>query len=179
MKIPMKKLKLIIQYFCTHTNGRFFGKTKLMKLFYFLDFGHVKKYGSPITYDKYVNMEHGPIPSIIMGLVNSVSDEESLLSDTIYIDRSENQGIHKIKCYEKFIDDDEKYFSKSELELLKQVARKYKDSNKDKIEKDSHNEAPWKCTKFLQEIPYALASKDKDCRVDKEEIELMIRIVNG
>jgi uncharacterized phage-associated protein len=178
MKIPIKKLKLIIRYFCTYTDKRFLGKTKLMKLFYFLDFNHVKKYGAPITYDRYVNMEHGPIPSKIMDLVCSVSDEESLLSDTIYIDKSKNQGIHRIKCYHKFTNNDRKYFAQSELETLGQVVNKYKNCNKDTIENDSHKEAPWKYTKFLQEIPYTLATKDDNCKATKEEIELVMEIAN-
>lgn len=178
MKIPIKKLKFIIRYFCTHTNERFMGKTKLMKLFYFLDFNHLKKYGAPITYDKYINMEHGTIPVIIMNLVNSVSDERSLLSDTILIDKSENKGIHRIKCHKKFTNNEKKYFSKSELDILQQITKKYNNANKNTIENDSHKEAPWLCTKFLQEIPYSLASKDKNCKVSKEEIDLMIRIAN-
>ena len=55
MKIPMPKLKAILLYFGTYTDNRFLGKVKLMKLFYFLDFMHVKKYGTPVTYDTYVN----------------------------------------------------------------------------------------------------------------------------
>lgn len=178
MKIPIKKLKLIMRYFCTYTNKCYLGKTKLMKLFYFLDFNHIKKYGSPVTYDKYIKMDYGPIPSTIMNLVNSVQDENSFLSDTIYIEKKENQSIQRIKCYKPFIDDDKKYFSETELKILERIVKKYKDSKKEIIMNDSHKEAPWKCTKFLQEIPYTMASKDKDCRVDREEIELMLRIAN-
>ncbi len=178
MKIPIKKLKLILRYFCTYTSERYLGKTKLMMLFYFLDFNHVKKYGSPITYDKYINMDYGPIPSTIMNLINSVQDENSLLSDTICIEKKKNRAIQRIKCYKRFNNDDKKYFSETELETLEQIVKKYKDSKKEIIVNDSHNEAPWKCTKFLQEIPYTLASKDKNCSTTIEEIELMMRIVN-
>ena len=75
MKIPKTKLKAMLRYFCTNTNPSFLGKTKLMKLFYFADFLHVKKYGVPITYDTYIRLEHGPVPSKILNLVNSIIDD--------------------------------------------------------------------------------------------------------
>jgi hypothetical protein len=66
MNIPIQKLKAMILFFATFTDPRLLGKKKLMKLFYFADFGHVKRYASPITYDNYVHLEHGPIPSAIL-----------------------------------------------------------------------------------------------------------------
>ena len=87
MMIPIKKLKAVILFFGTHTDTKFLGKVKLMKLFYFLDFMHVKNYGSPVTYDNYINLEHGPIPSAIKNLVDTATDDvdNSLLADTISI----------------------------------------------------------------------------------------------
>jgi hypothetical protein len=68
---PIPKLKAMIRYFATYTDPRSLGKKKLMKLFYFADFEHVKKYASPITFDNYVHLEHGPVPSTILNLVNA------------------------------------------------------------------------------------------------------------
>jgi len=75
MKIPLSKLKAMVLYFCGNTDPRFLGKVKLMKLFYFADFIHVKNFGSPITYDNYVRMEHGPIPSVILNLIDAVDGD--------------------------------------------------------------------------------------------------------
>ena len=44
------------------------------------------------------------------------------------------------------------------------------------IEDVSHEEAPWKMTNLLDNIPYTLAINDKDCVVSKEEIELFSKI---
>ncbi|NCN39598.1 MAG: SocA family protein, partial [Candidatus Aenigmarchaeota archaeon] len=74
MKIPTAKLKAILLYFCNYTDTTFLGKTKLMKLFYFADFTHLKQFGSPITYDTYVKLEHGPIPSTIKSLVDTACE---------------------------------------------------------------------------------------------------------
>ena len=82
----------------------FLEKVKLMKLFYFLDFTHVKKYGMPVTFDNYVNLEHGPIPSTIKNLVDLACDDadNSVLADVIYCERSEESMINRILPKEIF-----------------------------------------------------------------------------
>ena len=92
MNIPVPKLKAILLYFANYTNSRFLGKVKLMKLFYFLDFLHVKKYGAPITYDTYVNLVHGPIPSAIKNLIDTADDDfdNSILADTIKFEKNDS-----------------------------------------------------------------------------------------
>ncbi|HEC30580.1 MAG TPA: DUF4065 domain-containing protein, partial [Candidatus Yonathbacteria bacterium] len=94
MKIPLEKIKAMILYFAFNTDPKFLGKTKLMKLFYFADFGYVKKHGVPMTFDKYKNMEHGPVPTTIYGLISTAYSEpdESLLSDIVEF--QEVNGMH-------------------------------------------------------------------------------------
>ena len=178
MKIPIKKLKSIILYFCTYTDIKFLGKVKLMKLFYFLDFMHIKKYGAPVTYDRYVNLEHGPIPSSIKNLVDTATDDidNSILTDTISIERPDGIKMCRIIANRKFTEKDKENFSETELDILKRVCLRFGDKNTKYIEDVSHKEAPWQQTKFLQAIPYTLATKDKDCNIDEEEIKLLMRI---
>ena len=149
-----------------------------MKLFYFIDFLHVKKYGSPITYDTYVNLEHGPIPSTIMNLVNAVSDDldNSLLADTIRIEKVSDQGIQRIVCENKFSDKDKKLFTNTEIEVMNEVVQRFGNKNTKYLEDASHKEAPWMQTKLSQKIPYSLAANDPDSMVSKEEIELFLSI---
>jgi len=136
MKIPLKKLKAVILYFCTYTDIKFLGKVKLMKLFYFADFMHLKQYGAPITYDTYVHLEHGPIPSAIMNLVNSASDDidNSELADTITVEKPEGTDMCRIIGLRKFSDMDAKLFSKAELETLKKVCIRFGNKNTQHIE---------------------------------------------
>ena len=175
MKISSLKLKAIILYFCSNTNPIFLGKVKLMKLFYFLDFMHVKNYGTPVTYDCYVNLEHGPIPSSIKNLVDSVEDDidSAILGDTITIKSSDNLNIHRVAPLRKFTESDEKYLSENELSILKKVCLRFGNSNTKEIEEASHKEAPWTETKMFNPIPYSLAAKDSDCLVDEETIKLL------
>lgn len=177
MRIPASKLKLMIRYFYSHTDKRVLGKTKLMKLFYFADFTHIKKFGTPITYDTYYHLEHGPIPSTILNLVNNVIDEPdtAILADTMQI-KNAGSGIQQIECLSEFSEQDEKYFSKNELETLAKVCRKFYGSAAGQLEKISHDESPWSKTKELDEIPYTLAADDSDSLVSKDLIELSLAI---
>src|SRR3990167_5532949 len=100
MKISEAKIKRMILYFAQHTDASLLGKTKLMKLFYFTDFRHVKKYLTPVTNDRYVNLEHGPVPSTIMNLVDAVENDidSSILGDAISVIEIEGSNMKKIQA---------------------------------------------------------------------------------
>lgn len=179
MNIPLKKLKSILKYFYTHTDKRLLGKTKLMKLFYFVDFGHVKKYGTPITYDTYINLEHGPIPSTILNMVNSVVDdpEGATLADTILIKQDSVSGLHRVECLTEFSDKDKKLFSNSELNILEEICKKFGDKTGKYTENISHSEFPWSSTQELDKIPYSLACGDVDCDLEDDEIKILEQVL--
>ncbi|MEK7073289.1 MAG: Panacea domain-containing protein [Patescibacteria group bacterium] len=179
MKAPLPKLKAIILYFCENTDAKFLGKVKLMKLFYYLDFLHVKKYGSPVTFDRYVKLEHGPIPSTIKNMVDDAGEdvEHSVLADTIDIVRTEGVHMHRVAARRKMTEEERKLFTESEIRILKEVCSRFGQKNTQYIEDASHKEAPWKETSMLQEIPYTLAVKDADCETSAEEIELALQIL--
>lgn len=181
MTLPLAKLKAVILYFCSNTDPESLGKVKLMKLFYFLDFGHVKKYAAPITFDSYVNLPHGPIPSTIKNLVDDVCDDpdSSLLSDVISCEISEGKMIQKIIPKRKFNEEDEKLFSKTELEMLENICTRFGDKTARFVESVSHAEAPWRTTSTLQDIPYKLAILDRDCLVSEEEIDFVTNVYSN
>ena len=180
MKIPLPKLKAMLLFFGKYTNPRLLGKTKLMKLFYFVDFGHLKKYGAPITYDTYIHLEHGPIPSTIKNLVDTATDDidSSALADTISVDISKDNYLQRMIPLRDFTEKDERYFSDTELEIMHKVCERFKDKTTKEIKKVAYSESPWKKTSLLETIPYQLASDDDDCLVEKEEIELLLKIAN-
>jgi uncharacterized phage-associated protein len=177
MRISLEKVKAMVLYFAEHTDQRFFGKTKLMKLFYFADFGYVKKHGVPMTFDKYKNMEHGPVPTTIYSLISSAHYEpdEALLSDIMEF--SEVNGMHKILARKKFTETHRKLFTVAELKMLGEVCQRFNTSNKREIEDASHKEAPWSSTELLDDIPYDLATLDRDSSTSKDEVKLMMDIL--
>jgi uncharacterized phage-associated protein len=177
MKIPVAKLKAMLLFFASKTDPRFLGKVKLMKLFYFVDFEHVRHYGSPVTYDSYVNLEHGPIPSTIMNLVNSVEDdfESSKLGDIISIEEGRG-GLKRVISSREFQEKDKDYFTESELKIMLEVSSRFANANKKEIEEASHKETPWSSTDFLDKIPYSLALEDEE---ERRELETILNIIDS
>lgn len=149
-----------------------------MKLFYFLDFTHIKKYGTSITGETYYNLEFGPIPTTIKNLVDSVSDnpELAMLSDVITIQCEDGHDIHKVVCLQFFTEKDKEYFSEAEFEIMESICMKFKNYSTPQIVDFSHQEAPWRLTRQLEIIPYTLAAEDPDCSVTKRDIELLLDI---
>ncbi|MBI4034110.1 MAG: SocA family protein [Candidatus Brennerbacteria bacterium] len=179
MKISEPKIKRMILFFATYTDPKLLGKTKLMKLFYFTDFRHVKKYLTPVTYDTYVNLEHGPVPSTIMNLVTTVENEidNSILGDVVAIAQNDESKRKRIVARRKFNEErDSKYFTKSELAVMNEVCEIFKNSTGKQIEDASHSEAAWLNTKFGETIPYSLAANDPDSSVEKDDVEKAIRL---
>jgi uncharacterized phage-associated protein len=178
MKIPIQKLKAMILYFATFTDSRLLGKVKLMKLFYFTDFGHVKKYASPITFDNYVHLEHGPIPSAILNLVDAVETDinDSILGDVLSIESKEGSNMKRIVASRRFVEKDKEFFAPNELAVMEEICSRFKDTTGKNIEDISHQETAWKTTKTLENIPYTLAIGDPDCLVDEEDIKTVLSI---
>ena len=179
MKISQAKVKRMILYFADNTDPNLLGKTKLMKLFYFTDFRHVKKYITPITNDNYVNLEHGPVPSAIMNLVEAVENDigDSILGDTISVIERDGSNMKKVKTRRHFTEKDAEYFTKSEISVMKEVCEIFKESTGKQIEDASHNESAWLKTSLGEFIPYELGAQDSDSFVKKEDIETAIRII--
>lgn len=181
MNLPLPKLKAILLYFCEHTDPQFLGKVKLMKLLYYLDFLHVKRFGVPITYDRYVNLEHGPIPSIIKNIVDELScdPDKSRVSDILSMSKIDisNGTMYKIEARRKLNQRELDYLSDDELGTLKEVCTRFGAMNTGQIEDASHKEAPWKETLYLDDIPYSLAGKDSDSKFSSKEIEELLSVM--
>jgi uncharacterized phage-associated protein len=179
MNLPLSKIKSMLLYFATHTDPRFLGKVKLMKLFYFADFAHVKKYGTPITNDCYFHLEHGPVPSAIMNFVTSVEyePEEALMADVISVEIREGRNMKRIIPQRNLEQSDQDYFSGTELDILRTVCERFKTTTGKEIEDISHKESAYTQTSEGESIPYILASNDPDCQVPKEDLEVLLSVL--
>src|SRR5262249_37224158 len=60
-----EKLQQVILYFLEHINNVHLGRTKLMKLLYFVDFDHFEAHGASVTGATYRKLPHGPYPDKI------------------------------------------------------------------------------------------------------------------
>ncbi len=161
MIITHSREKLInaVLYFSQKT--KFCGKTKLMKLLYFLDFMHFKETGKSVTDLNYFAWEQGPVPKTFFEEISN-SPKRDLKSIVTINNTGEFQHISPKKGKKPDLD----FFSPRELKLLKNIAFIYKDIQAKEISDISHlpNE-PWSTTKstkgMLELIDYTLA-------IDKE-----------
>ena len=165
-----RKFVNALLYFAKHTNPDQLGSTKLNKLLYHADFLHFKRYGRPITGDRYVKMPYGPVPSTAYAVVTDASKKglagemgKTILDGKIRI-RTVKVADKSQSRIEALIDPDLSVFSDSELEVLAEVAKQYKNRSATRLSKDSHSpDAPWSKTQDFQTIEYELsldASKD-------------------
>jgi uncharacterized phage-associated protein len=143
MLIDYHRQKLIeaIVYFARHT--RYCGKTKLMKLLYFLDFMHFRETGKSVTGRDYYAWQMGPVPADVW---HELSDERDLPDDlarAISIQPIPLQAgeMFKIVARRKF---DSQYFSPRELRLLQSVAEIFKEATAGQMVEASHlKNQPW------------------------------------
>src|SRR5471030_2768319 len=68
------KMKQVVLYFLERINNVHLGRSKLMKLLYFVDFDHYEKHGEAITSAIYRKLPHGPVPTKVEKLIKKMVD---------------------------------------------------------------------------------------------------------
>jgi len=147
-----KTINAII-YFANKTN--YCGKTKVLKLLYFLDFSHFKQTGKSVTGLDYFAWEMGPVPKDLFEEIsgNMKPDMKSSINEL------PTEGFQQIRPKKEFVD---RYFSKRELELLENISYIFKDAEADAMIESTHlKNEPWDRTLKekgeFQKIDYMLA----------------------
>jgi len=148
-----EKLINAIIYFANNTI--YCGKTKLLKLLYFLDFRHFKQTGKSITDLDYYAWDMGPVPrDLFIELTEKMNpDLKAAIHDL------PQEGFQKIRPKKNF---DPKYFSNREMKLLEEIAFIFNNAKADEMVESSHLEnEPWDRTLKekgeLKKIDYMLA----------------------
>lgn len=140
----VEKVANAIVYFANN-DMQHFGKTKLMNLMYFADKTHLEHYGRTIFFDDYYKLPRGPVASLTLNILNNLNEEdgEDFKSHTdqfsnvvkVKIQTDEGQKITKFVPKTHF---KKELFSKSELKILEEISKKYKEYTKDEISHESH-----------------------------------------
>ncbi|MEW6669874.1 MAG: Panacea domain-containing protein [Thermodesulfobacteriota bacterium] len=147
-------------------NTKFCGKTKLMKLLFFLDFMHFKQTGKSVTGLTYYTWERGPVPKVFFRELDSMKPD---LSSAIRIVKK--QTLEQIVPKRQF---DDTHFTRRELRLLETLAEVYLETKADDMVEVAHlpNE-PWDKTLrekgVDKEIDYLLAIDNSSDSLPFEE----------
>lgn len=113
LKFDYKKATQALNFFAIKCGGKI-DKMKALKLIFFADRYHIRKYSSTITNDEYFAMERGPVASGVKDIAEKsgfLGEEEIEYSDK-FIRPHGNFNIRSISAVEESV------FSESELEAL-------------------------------------------------------------
>lgn len=160
MIITRHREKLInaIIYFAKQT--KHCGKTKLLKLLYFLDFYHFKQTAKSVTGLEYFAWEQGPVPKELFEELSG--NMKADLKDAISLASTED--FQKIVPKKKFNED---YFTNREKKLLKDLSDVFRDAKAEEMVEVSHlRNEPWDKTLKekgpRQKIDYMLSIDDEE-----------------
>jgi uncharacterized phage-associated protein len=172
-----------INYFARQSGGQI-DKMKVLKLVFFADRFHLRKYGRPITNDEYIAMEYGPVASGVKDLIDQCDFLGTLERDYSskyleYVLRHDVKSKHAI---------DTDVFSDSELEALEFAWQKFGDQDGLQLSDITHAYPEWKTHEaqlkmssrvrmsledFLQDPPddyeqcFALNEEEKEDRLEQ------------
>ncbi|MBI4471231.1 MAG: SocA family protein [Acidobacteria bacterium] len=144
-------MQQVILFFLERINNVHLGRTKLMKLLYYVDFDHYELYGKSVTGATYRKLPHGPVPQQAKKLIGDMAAKG--LVQEVKAKRAVH-AQHRLLTQAKF---NPSMFSGDEMQTLERVAREWENCTGAQIEAASHAEAPWLATKDGKVIDYELA----------------------
>ena len=122
IKFPIKPKKIVeTMLYLAHKDIEL-SQYKTVKLLYLADLEHFRRFGRPISFDKYVAMRNGPVASIALDIIKGKTVEginrddlpfEIRKFDDLYIIEKPKRGIKQ------------EGFSKSDLIVLDEICKKY------------------------------------------------------
>ncbi len=110
------------------------------KVFFFADKAHFLDWGRPISGDRYVAMEHGPVPSFIYDMLKKDSGEPDELEDELAARVDRVRENNKIRFYAKSSAPTPRFLSRSDKEYLTQSLSQYSSMPFDRIRSLSHED---------------------------------------
>ena len=132
----LEKIFNVLLFFTQHDLNPF--KTKINKLFFYLDFAHYRKYGTSVCGLEYRAINYGPVPKNY----DSIFTEAEIQS---YVDKVVEYDMNFSR--EQFVPSEKRFnaslFNEQELETMQYVVDKFKDISTSRIVDLSHEEEGW------------------------------------
>jgi len=151
MATSSDKMEQVILFFLERINNVHLGRTKLMKLLYYVDFDHFEKHGRSVTGAAYRKLPHGPVPDKAQKVIEEMARKGAVKEVRI---KRADYAQHRLITQARF---EASRFTGDELQTLEKVAQKWEDATAKQIEAASHAEAPWLATRDGARIDYELA----------------------
>ena len=153
-KLNEEKYKNVILYLSKKIgqNG-VWGKKKMYKLLYYIDFDFFEKYERPITGDIYHKLQMGPAPSYFDAIAQELK-KQGLLQ--ISINKTGN-GHNDAYVYKALANPKDNAFTAEEKAMLDRIIKLYGNKTGKQLENLTHKEAPYLAVEEGEEMPLELA----------------------
>lgn len=138
MDIKKEKYKNALLYFISRCGNEKLGKTKLNKLFYYLDFISYRDRKKSITGEKYVHLPMGPFAQKLEKVIKE-AEKEKLIKPSNH----ESAMFGTRSRYEANVPFDISVFDEYEQKLLKYLCNHFKEWSTEQMIAQTHSEAPW------------------------------------
>jgi uncharacterized phage-associated protein len=125
-------------------------KYQVVKLLYLADREHLLRYGRPITYERYVAMQYGPVASNAKDFLEGNTwafkkariDRLPFETEIVKNDRGEGRDTTYIR--KPLRDVNYSLFSKSDIRVFDEIVAKYGDEDFDSLFNLTHDHLAWK-----------------------------------
>ena len=116
----------------------------IVKTFFLADRSHLNKYGRPISFDNYVAMKHGPVPSLVYDILKEEPAALSKIGAPLWSRADAPDLGHGCSSYfNGQRDADLEILSPSDIELIKSSFTTIKDLGFKQIRKLTHEDAAY------------------------------------
>jgi len=126
IKFARKPVKIVESILYLALKGVQLDQYKLVKLLYLADREHLRRFGRPITFDKYVAMEFGPVASCAYDIVRG-KKVHGFDADLLPFELERHDKVISVVRPKREIVHDE--FSRSDLAVLDEIADMYGDKS--------------------------------------------------
>ena len=148
-----------------HLRGGTMNFMKLIKLLYLADREALLQWGRPITTDRWVSMDHGPVVSRVYSLI---SDEPHPDTDSVWRNHIQRTG-YDVTLTEPVSDDE---LSNAEIKLLRQIFGLYGRSYRWHLVDYCHTLPEWKHPGGSS-VPITIADILRGAGRSEQEVELI------
>jgi uncharacterized phage-associated protein len=145
----LDKLVAVLAYFAGVGQIEDLTKLKAAKLLFYADKLHLLRFGRPITGDRYVSMDHGPVPSAGLEVMNRLVAPDEIQ------DAEQESVSRKLSAHKGFwakhphlrariaVKEIKKYLSQSECDVLDEVITFYGSKPVGELIDLTHQEFAW------------------------------------
>lgn len=143
------KMEQLLLYVAEESSGDpKFGKTKLNKILFYIDFLAYGILGRPVTGAEYQRRPYGPVPRQIVSARNAIlARRDAVIESTDWFGLPQERLVAKGKA-------DLSAFSQAEKSLIDSVIKALWDKNGTQASDLSHREPGWRIADDRETIPY-------------------------